>query len=51
MIVSTFEVRRHDHERQRYRLFVTNLENVDLEYAIEFHGERTFPPRTRRRLH
>jgi len=44
MLVSTFEVRRHDHERQRYRLFVTNLENVDLEYAIEFHGERTFPP-------
>jgi len=44
MLVSTFEIRRHDHERQRYRLFVTNLEDKDFEYLIEFHGEKTSSP-------
>src|SRR5690242_15543952 len=44
MLVSTFEIRRHDHERQRYRLFVTNLEDEDFEYLIEFHGEKTMTP-------
>jgi hypothetical protein len=44
MLVSTFEIRRHDHERQRYRLFVTNLESKDFEYLIEFHGEKTSSP-------
>src|SRR6266498_3957575 len=44
MLVSTFEIRRHDHERQRYRLFVANLESKDFEYLIEFHGEKTSSP-------
>ncbi len=44
MLVSAFEIRRHDHERQRYRLFVTNLEDQDFEYLIEFHGEKTSAP-------
>src|SRR5215207_8806553 len=44
MIVSAFEVRRHDHYRQRYRLLVANLEHKDLEYSIEFHAEKTMNP-------
>jgi hypothetical protein len=42
MLVSAFEIRRHDRERQHYRLSVTNLEDRDFEYSIEFHGEQTW---------
>ncbi len=41
MLVSEFEIRRHDHERQHYRLSVTNLEDQDFEYSIEFHAEQS----------
>ena len=41
MLVSEFEIRRHDHERQHYWLSVTNLEDKDYEYSIEFHGEQS----------
>jgi hypothetical protein len=41
MLVSAFEIRRHDHERQHYRLSVTNLEDRDFEYSVEFHGEQS----------
>jgi hypothetical protein len=41
MLVSAFEIRRHDRERQHYRLSVTNLEDRDFEYSVEFHGEQS----------
>jgi hypothetical protein len=41
MLVSAFEIRRHDRERQHYRLSVTNLKDRDFEYSVEFHGEQS----------
>ena len=42
MIVSSFEIRRHDHEREQYRLAITNLEDIQRAALGYFLAARVF---------